>query len=331
MAVSTVSNILNRRKDSWASEETRERVFEAAEKLGYVPNAAARGLRLNRFSVVLIILPDLINPFFVSLAREIQKSLRKLGYESIFEETDFDAEEEKRLIESAPLRLVDGVIAATLNTTAIGETLSRIAQKIPIVHLGALPDGTHVDMVASDIDSGLKAAVEHLIQLGHEKIGCIDSLTHVVGSAERIERFRHMLAEHDLPFNEAWWVRSSAKLADIHEATGDWIRSLDGRNHPTALFCSTDFTAISVMRGLRDANIRVPEDMSVVGFNNIDLCDYLNCSLTTIEQPIDELSESVCRMIIDRISKSNIDACEHVLHPARLVIRESTAPCPLPK
>lgn len=330
VAVSTVSNILNRRKDSWASEETQQRVFDAAEKLGYVPNAAARGLRLNRFNVVLIILPDLINPFFVGLVREIQRSLRELGYESIFEETNFEVEQEKRLLKSAPSRLIDGVIAVTVNTTAVAETLSMAAKKIPIVHLGALPEDTHVDRVSSDIGVGQKAAVEHLIQLGHERIGYIDSLTSVVGSAARIERFRHMLVEHDLSFREEWWVRTSTALADIHQSVRDWIGSLDEGSRPSALFCSNDFTAIAVMRGLRDAEIRVPEEMSVIGFNNIELCDYLPCSLTTIEQPVGELSESACRMIIDRISNGGTETYGRVLHPTRLLIRESVAPCTQP-
>lgn len=325
VAVSTVSGILNQRPDSWASKETRDRVVGAARRLGYTPNRLARSLRLNRNNLVLVVLPDLTNPFFAGLARALNQSMEARGYEVSVEETEFKLERESRILHEIASRHVDGLIAVFANCDHHRATLEGIAASLPVVLFGPAMPGGSIDTLESDHRSSLAEAIAHLRELGHRSIGFVDPFLGFSDPIARASVFRACSAESQMVMRDEWFVRCTSDLGHVRSSICEWVKNLRGRSRPTALFCMNDMTAIATMRGLKDAGLAVPGDMSVVGFDDIALGAYLDCPLTTIAQPVETLAEIAADTIVNRISGQRVGPAAHLSLPTRLVIRSSTA------
>lgn len=331
VAVSTVSGIINNRSDSWASQATRKRVFDAAAELDFTPNRLARGLRLNSFELVLLMVPDLTNPFYANLTRRIRKALEAKGYEIIIEETEFDIERDKRIIENLPKRMVDGCIAILSNPPEIKNLLEKVAPRVPIVLLADEMPGLPLDTVATAFHDGLQSSVEHLKDLGHRQIGIVDAMDGVRDPLARLQAYKNIFRDLGITTKDEWIIHSPPLTESIRERVSEWCLNLRSTQQPTALICSNDVAAIATMRGLLDHGIRIPEDISLVGFDNIEFADLLACPLTTVHQPYQRMADRCCDMLIKRI-KSDEEAAEgtHEVIPLRLVIRQSTGPLKKP-
>lgn len=328
VAVSTVSGILNNRSDSWASKATRERVQAAASRLNFVPNRLARGLRLNRHNVAFALLPDLTNPFFAGLARTLRVAMESSGYELLIEETEFKKEREFRILDGLRARYIDGLVAALGNPSDHHDTLIKLSKTIPVVLLGPAPKPVMLDSVGSDIKVGLGEAMVHLKALGHQDIGFVDSL---VGFADPIHRYRlhrQMAEKAGFRIREESWVHCTNDLDQIRHTVRNWAHPLPASKRPTAVFCTNDLTAVAAMRGLEDAGLSIPTDISVIGLDNISLGEHLHCPLTTISQPTETIAQMASDILLGRITGQRVGAPVNILIPTRLLIRSSTVRAP---
>lgn len=325
VAVSTVSSILNNRPDSWSSQETRERVFAAAQALHYKPNRMARALRLNRFQAATLVVPDLTNPFFALLVRAFQRAMEQTGYELLIEDTEEDSDKEKRVLNDVASHNTDGVILVLANPSLHAARLEELSRTFPVVMIGPPMPDARIDTVQSDLAISLRKTIEHLSRLGHRSLGFVDSMQGRDDGLERMAVFREALRRSGLVFDERNWVRCRHEVAEVRVATGQWASEMPPDQRATAFICTNDFTALGTIRGLLDAGLSVPDDVSVVGFDDIPLVSYLPRPLTTIAQPVAQMAAAASQTLLDRISGKLKGPATHQVFATSLVVRESTA------
>jgi DNA-binding LacI/PurR family transcriptional regulator len=328
VAVSTVSSILNNRPDSWSSQETRDRVVAAARSLHYKPNRMARALRLSRFQAATLVVPDLTNPFFALLARAFQRAMEQAGYELLIEDAEEDAEKEKRILNDVASHNTDGVILVLANAALHATRLEELSRTFPVVMVGAPMPGSRIDTLQSDWPVSLRKTIDHLARLGHRSIGFVDSMAGRSDGLDRVAIFTEELKRSGLVFDQTNWVRSRHEVADVRVAAGQWASQTPPDERATAFICTNDFTALGTIRGLLDAGLTVPDDVSVVGFDDIPLASYLPRPLTTIAQPVSQMADSATRTLLDRISGKLKGPATHQVFATSLVVRESTAAPP---
>ena len=329
VAVSTVSSILNNRPDSWSSQETRDRVLAAARRLHYKPNRMARALRLSRFQAATLVVPDLTNPFFALLARAFQRAMEQAGYELLIEDTEEDLEKEKRMLNDVASHNTDGVVLVLSSDTALhAERLDELSRTFPVVLIGTAIPGTRIDTLQSDWRRSLGKAIEHLVKLGHRSVGFVDSMAGRSDGLDRVAIFREELKRVGLVFDEKNWVRCRHEVAEVRVAAGRWASQIPAVEAATAFICTNDFTALGTIRGLLDAGLSVPDDVSVVGFDDIPLASYLPQPLTTIAQPVVQMAAAATQTLLDRIGGKLKGPATHQIFATSLVVRESTAAPP---
>jgi len=328
VAVSTASSILNGRSDSWSSQATRERVFAAVRALHYKPNRMARALRLNRFQAATLVVPDLTNPFYALLARSFQRSMESHGYELLVEETENDPQKETRTLEEAADHNNDGVIVVLLDPAAHTAHLAELAQKAPVLLFGAPLPESPIDTLQSDARVSIGRAIEHLTGLGHRRVGFVDALSGVVDTVGRLAIFREEAARAGVEFDGSAHIGCTHDIAEARIAAGRWASQTPASARATALLCTNDVTAIGTIRGLLDAGLSVPGDVSVVGFDDIPVASYLTRPLTTISQPVAQMAAAATRTLLDRIGGKLDGPSTHQIFPTALIIRETTAAPP---
>ncbi len=327
VAVNTASTILNRRPNSWASEATEERVFRAAAELGYKPNRAAQALRVGRFNALALVIADLHNPYYTAFADALEDAAGERGYDLLIETWRNDIRRERRILDELENRQVDGVVAFLSDPDAHREYLGVLArQQTPVVALSStggreLP----VDSVLVDFETGLAAAVDSLIGLGHQKVAFVSALAEGQFAGRRLELFRRLLAERGVA--DASVIHCSATIESVRAAAAQKLAQPD---RPTAVIALNDLAAIGVMRAAVDAGLRVPHDLSVVGADDIPLGVFLPVSLSTIAQPILEMARYTAKQIVSRIeAQEQAHTPAMKTFPTRYIARESVATAPL--
>lgn len=329
VAVSTVSSILNNRPDSWSSQETRDRVVDAARKLHYKPNRMARALRLNRFQAATLVVPDLTNPFFALLARSIQRAMEQAGYELLIEDSEENAEREMRILSDVASHNTDGVILVLCGGAALhAARLDELSNTFPVVVVGAAMPDTRIDTLQTDWRVGLRKVIDHLVKLGHRSIGFVDSLADRGDYLHSLAVFQEELKSNGLVFDEKNWVRCRHEVSEVRVAAGQWASQTPSSRRATAFICTNDLTALGAIRGFLDAGLSVPDDISVAGFDDIPLASYLPRPLTTIAQPVAQMGSAASRTLLDRISGQLKGPATHQIFAMPLVVRESTAAPP---
>jgi LacI family transcriptional regulator len=318
----TASRALNPGTRSLISPRTADRVLRAAEQLGYQPNAVARSLRTSRSSSIGVVVPDLTNPLFPPIVRGIEDALAPHGYVLLIVNTDNDPELEDRLIASLRSRSVDGLILATAR---LGHPLLRVPAEVgfPVVLANRRTEGLPFPSVTADDASGIHAAVAHLAGLGHRRIAHIAGPQDTSTGMGRLRAFRSAMQEHGLPVDAALIRRTSAWL----EAEGARALSdlLDASRPFSAVFAGNDMLALGCYDVLAERGLRCPEDLSVVGFNDMPLVDKLRPGLTTVHIPHYDIGWESGRMMLDELTRGEQQA-KAVLMPVSLSIRDSTGP-----
>jgi LacI family transcriptional regulator len=315
----TVSLILNKVSNSNIPEETRMRVEKAIEDLGYRPNTLASSLRLGKTHTLGLILPDSANPFFAEVSRSIENAAFEQNYNLILCNTEGDIKKELLYVDVLCNRQVDGIIFVAVGDQV--DSLQRVLCKhIPAVMIDRDLPGLEVDAVLTDNFQGGFLATQHLIQLGHRRIGCIAGPSSITPSAGRGEGYMAALAEYSIPTDEKIFLRG-----DFHPHSG-WASAstmLTLREPPTAIFAGNDLMAIGALRAITEAGLRVPEDISLVGFDNIELASYTNPPLTTVIQPIQEAGQKAVDFLIERIREPG-SSYKRAILPTSLIVRDSS-------
>jgi LacI family transcriptional regulator len=322
---STVSRVLNGRAELSLLPETRARVIAAATRLGYRPSAIARGLRLRRTFTLGMLVPDITNPVFPSIIKGVEGAAHARGYHLILCNTDDSFEREASYLRVLREWRVDGILIASSSTadSTIGE-LRR--EKFPFVLVNSASHGSDDLAVIPDNRQGVSAAIDHLIQLGHRRIGLIAAPQTTMTGQERLLAARAALRRHHLSHEDALVaVADSFSEVSGYRATRRLL--LDGEP-PTAIFAANDLIALGAIRVAREVGLAVPRDLSVVGFNDIPQSELFDPPLTTVNVPQEDMGVLAAALVIDQLEGRHITRRQIVLE-TELVVRGSTA-APLP-
>jgi LacI family transcriptional regulator len=324
VSASTVSRVINQSVAVYPA--TEERVRAAIEELGYRPNLLARSFRRRVTHTIGLLVPDNSNPFFAEVARMIEDAGFREGYSVILCNSDLSMDKQTAYLDVLLAKRVDGLILVSTGLISSGggpDPIQRVLEaNVPCVavdrDLGDLP----VDQVLVDNERGGYLAGRHLVELGHERIACIVGPSDVTPSAGRFAGFEEALAEASPKLEPVTNIMSNGRY-DGGEAAVRELLSL-GVSF-SALFVFNDLVAIGAHGALRRAGIRVPEDVSIVSFDDVALASAVYPPLTTVAQPIAEIADLSVRLLINRIAEKEAPHARVVL-PTTLVERESSGP-----
>jgi LacI family transcriptional regulator len=320
------------------SEETRRRVMEAIEELGYEPDARAQALRSGNAQTVGLILPDVHNPHFWQAADGVEQELRTLGYHLLLSSADLNPEYGEGIFKELSRRRMDGLIligAPLFQSQGAQETLAKLLKRrFPIAKIGEDPT---IDCVASNYGAATREALAYLLALQHRRIGLISGVlppwdnlgttkppADFAGGLDRLLPYQDCLKAAGLPVDPALIVTCGATIEDGYQAA---LRLLKLPARPTALLVINDLLAIGSLRAASDLGLRVPTDLSLVGYDDIPLASYLAPRLTTSSKDMVKVGREAAKMLMARIQDPDRPH-QRVDIRARFIIRESTGPAP---
>jgi LacI family transcriptional regulator len=317
-----VSRALNEETRALVNPETAERVLRAADELGYRPNRIARGLKTSRSHTIGVLIPDITNPLFPPILRGIEDRLDEAGYTSLIVNTDNDPTRERVYLEAMRGRQVDGFISATarLDRELLAE-LSAAGTPLVLVNR-SLEDGS-VPAVTVDDRRGIALAVEHVVRLGHARIGHIAGPQNLSTGHRRYLGFVEQMgrAGLDLPDEH---VRFSASFTEA-EGAAACAELLEAAPQLTAIVAANDLLALGCYDALEARGLSCPDDVSIVGFNDMPFVDRLRPALTSVRIPQRQIGKVAADLLLTRLSDGADIAREILLEPA-LIVRGSTAP-----
>lgn len=319
VSVATVSHVVNQTR--YVSTDTRKRVVTAMEALNYQGNALARALRKGFTRTIGLIMPDSSNPFFAEIGRSSETAFFEAGYSTIFCNTDGSSDKIQHYLNVLQEKQVDGIIfvAANEQTALLNDVL---ALKFPVVLMVDWPtEDVPADSVQADTFGGGYAATRHLISLGHRRIACIAAPYDNAMNSSRVLGYRKALEEAGIDFIDDYFIRGNFHPNSGHRAVQTLWRLPEP---PSALFVYNDLMAVGVLAGMAAMGLRVPEDVSIVSFDNIELAGYLTPGLTTVEQPTTTMGELACELLLARIDNEELPF-EHRVLPTKLIVRHSTS------
>ncbi|MBT2334340.1 LacI family DNA-binding transcriptional regulator [Variovorax paradoxus] len=321
VSVTTVSHVVNDTRH--VSAKGRERVEEAIRELGYVPNAMARSLKSNTTSTLGMLIPNSSNPYFAEIVRIVEDRCFGAGYTLVLCNTDDEPRRQSVYLQVLAERRIDGLIVVS---TGAGDDDSLVTQlhglRIPTVLVDREIADPACDLVETAHMQGGLLAVRHLLSLGHKRIACIGGPVGVMPSEQRIEGWRMALAEAGAtPNADALLWRGGFTSQGGYEAMHAILRT---EHAPSAVFVCNDLMAIGALRAAHESGVHVPDELSIVGFDDIELSAYTSPPLTTVAQPKERIGALAVDMLLERVGGKRRDARKVVLQP-ELRVRASTA------
>lgn len=297
---------------------TRERVVAAIAELGYRPDAVAQSLRSGPTRSLGLLVPSLVNPFFAELSRSIETLAFERGYVLLVGSTEAAAERELRYVHSFADRRVDALIMVTSTSADALQVAGDTG--VPVVTLDRTPRGSAVSSVITDGSAGIRAAIDHLTEQGHRRIGVLGGPDGLTVADERTTAWRSALSDAGL------WDEEMCVRADFSRRGGaDGASALLERGSTTALVTSSDVQAIGALDECIRRGVRVPQELSIISFDDTEAASYAQPRLTAVQQPIEQMAEATMELILQRIESGETAASRRVL-PTTLVVRESTGP-----
>jgi transcriptional regulator, LacI family len=320
VSTSTVSHVINRTRH--VSAETRERVLNAIQALHYQPNRLARSLRNRQTTTFGVLLPNSANSFFAEVLLGIESACFDSGYSVILGNANDNAQREMFYLDVLLSKQVDGILL--ISTGAYREALDALMRRdTPVVLVDRSPGTLEIDTVFTDNRGGGLMATDYLLRLGHRRIGCITGPSPLAPSAERLTGYRLALQAAGISVDEALIVPGEFQHEGGYQACQ---RLLALAEPPTAIFACNDMMAVGALCALHEAGLRVPEEVSVVGFDDIPLASYTVPRLTTVAQPAQEIGRVAVEKLIERLQNRDAPA-NHVRLPVHLVERDTCKPC----
>jgi DNA-binding LacI/PurR family transcriptional regulator len=317
VSIATVSKVINGK--GRISTETRNAVFAIMERFDFQPSVIASALTGKKTFTLGLLIPDISNPFFAEIARAIEDQGHDLGYSVVMCNTDNKDEKVERYISLLLQKSVDGIIIATgIEKKEILEQL--IARRIPSVLIARELPMIAVDTVVVDDYVGGCLAANHLLQLGHTQIAILSESQKVSSSRERTRGFRQTLLEADVHLNEQWLKVCDYKVEDGKRKA---LELLQEDNPPSAIFACNDMLAVGALQAAKEMKMDLPNELSIISFDNTILSTVTNPLLTTIAQPIEQMGKLAVDLIVESIKEDNQQKRRIVLRP-EIIIREST-------
>ncbi len=325
----TVSRVIN--ENGYVSDETREKVLEAAKSMNYRRNGLARNLKRQFTETVGLVLGDISNPYSTELARAVRESLIHRGFNLFICISEHSAKEDIVAFKSLADHSVDGIIVATRSNEGGDKYLRGIVESnVPVVVIGRDFQHEDVDFVSARQLQGGFEATRHLIDLGHERIAFIGASLKGGSSLKRLQGYLKALEQHDIEIDERLITGRNEDVSEVPGYSTEEIgfegmkRLLSLPNPPTAVFARNDFTAIGAMSAIKEAGLSIPEDIAIVGFDDISLAVRTSPPLTTVRQPMRLEGQLAAEMLLERIEgKEKLARRERILN-CELIVREST-------
>ncbi len=317
VSTATVSKILNN-KDQRISSQTRKRVLEIAKNKNYIPNSMARSLVTKKTNTIGLILPDITNPFFPELARGVEDKANEEGYMIMFCNTDDDADKESNYLEMLAQKMVDGIILTqSANKEGNIETLNKL--KIPVVLIDRDIEMKNIKgKVLVNNFSGAYEGVSYLIKKGYRKIAFITGPLSTTTSKERLNGYVKALEDAKIDVNYELILEGEYKAKWGIDGTN---LLLEKKLKFDAIFCGNDLIAINAIKTLKERNIKVPNDVGVLGYDNIYLAEMIDPPLTTINQPAYKMGYEAVKLLIDILE--NNEKGRIIKLKTNLVLRKS--------
>jgi LacI family transcriptional regulator len=315
VGTATVSRVLN--GYAGVRPATRDRVLQAARVLNYRANGVAKALATGKFRTAGLILPDVSNPFFPSLARGVEDAAHADGYAVIFGNADNVPEREAEYVGLLRDRLVDGMIIASTGAPA---ALAELVGDVPVVLLDRRVPGWRVSYVSTDHRLGARLAVQHLVARGHQRIAHLGGPEHVASAEDRLGGYREALLEAGIDPRAEWIARGPFSYESGYERMLHWI---DSGLEISAVFAADDLIAIGALQACQDRGWAVPQRLALVGFDDTLLARLVRPRLTTVLQPAYQIGVQAWELLARHMADPGAPTSDVVVEP-HLVIREST-------
>jgi DNA-binding LacI/PurR family transcriptional regulator len=315
VSVATVSAVINGNK--YVSPELEQRVRASIAALGYERNSFAQGLKTQTSHTIGLIVSDIANPFFTSMVRGVEDVANAHHYALILGNTDENLDKERSYIRLLESKRADGLIIAA---TAGSHKYLQAAQHLPLVSIDRSLFEQGIDSVLVDNVAGARAAIEHLIVLGHRRIGVVTGIPGITSTEERLAGYKQALAAHGIPLDPALIVVADSRVGGGERGTMQLLTQQSAR--PTALFLMNGLMVIGALRAITRAGLRCPQDIALVGFDEFEWSSVMQPPLTTVRQPIYEIGQRAAQLLFERLQKRDKEPSEVRLHP-QLIVRES--------
>jgi len=321
VSLGTVSHVLN--DSARVREPLRKRVLEAVEALGYQPSQLARGLRRDKTNMLGMVIPDVTNPFFPAVVRGAEDVAFANGYRLVLCNTDNDHQKELAHLNELRTYLPSGLIVIPSSFSDLTVQAERYRRAgTAVVCIDRLPKRWNGDSVTVANEQGAYAATRHLIQIGHERLAAITGPLHLTNARQRLEGFRRALHESKLTVAPEYFHETTFDRAGGY-SKGRLILKLLPR--PTAIFAGNDMIALGVIQAIRELGLNCPEDVSVMGFDDLDFAELISPSLSSVSQSGYQLGATAAHILMDRL-KGDDGSPKHFVLETQLKIRDSVTP-----
>ena len=310
VSTTTVSHVIN--KTRFVAEATQEKVMEAVKELNYAPSAVARSLKCNSTRTIGMLVTQSTNLFFSEVIDGVESYCYRQGYTLILCNTGGIYEKQRDYIRMLAEKRVDGILVMCSDLTEeLSEMLAR-HKDIPKVIMDWGPESSQADKIIDNSEEGGYLATKYLIDRGHKDIACLSGHFEKLACQERIAGYRRAMAEANLSVDEDWILEGNFEC-DTAVLAADKIVAMDKK--PSAVFCFNDTMALGLMSRLQQKGIRVPEDMSVIGYDNIELAEYFSPPLTTVHQPKRRVGKNAFEILLERIKDKEHEKRVFEMHP----------------
>lgn len=312
----TVSRVLS--NPDLVSKETREKVLDVINKVNYKPHIVARQFRTKETKIILVVVPDITSAFFSRVLRGIEHVAVQHGYQVILGDTENEIKREQEYINLLLQKQADGMVLLTARQDK--SRLEEISEHFPMVLACEYVDGLNVPTISIDNISSARKATEHLIKQGHTKIAHITGSMNVILSRDRLRGFQQAMMSHDLEIDSSFIQESDASYESGYD---QMMKLLALETPPTAVFAFNDEVAIGAMKAVKDSQLSIPDDIAIVGFDNINMASIVEPNLTTINQPKYEIGKKAMELLLKIINGESLQKKKFVMRD-ELIIRESS-------
>jgi LacI family transcriptional regulator len=318
----TVSRVIN--NSPLISEKTRKKVEEVIQELEYLPNKQARTLSSKKSKLVSLVIPDISNPFFTNIARGAEDKALQLGYQLLLSNTDEQIVKESNYINLLISAGADGILITPAGDNSVSNLRKLVKRRIPFVMLDRIVESVSADVVSGDNLATTKKLIDHLLELGHRKIALFNGPSSLSNARERLQAYKNSLAIAGIEVDPSLIIETHFKQDNFEEIISKLI-SFDPSSRPSAIVAANNFIGVNTLRALRSLQIVVPEEVSVVCFDDPETIPDYNPFLTVAAQPAYDMGFIGMQLLIERIEGSAPATNRKIVLPSELIVRKSTS------
>lgn len=310
LSISTVSRVLNSKAELYRiGKKSQQKIIEAAKELNYVPNLFAANLRTGRSKTIALIVPSLNNPFFADIASTINAEVRKFGYVTMISDSDENLEIEKMELQQMMSRNIEGLIIVPCGNQ--WEHIKQLhEQGLPIICIDRYFEELDIPFVSTDNYDGAYHATKHLIENGHSMIACIQGVLQSTPNRLRVKGFKDAMGVAK--------ISSYTIVGDDFTVQNGYLETkllLQQKDRPTAIFTFSNTIAMGCMKALKEMNVRIPDDISLISFDDHPYLDYLATPLTCIAQPVSDISKIAIKFLFSMLDNNEVKLNKILLKP----------------